>query len=393
MTVLGLGRKVYRGFGWWVLTQWVIVAGVGLRVLDDAGALTRLVSSVLIISWPLLLLTGVRRFLPRSRFATPAGTDVAVLAVPLTALVLAALGQPDAEGVRVTVLQGGAALSLIYVTVLLWRLPERARSPALQALVLVLALSALPRLARLTQGVVNLDAQGDFALMAGRDWLVLSLLLSAVLVMLLCVALNHERAVQELSDSHDRLRVLADIDMLTAVPNRRHFQELAERLMAQAREPMAVLLFDIDHFKQINDQHGHATGDRALRLVARHARDALRAHDVLGRLGGDEFVAMMPATSVKAAMAGARRIALRVHTASVEDGLPPIGLSLGVVSAQPGETLGQVLLRADAALYEAKRQGRRRAVLAVGESERPVFAASEPLDLDPLPAPVPAPGR
>ena len=101
----------------------------------------------------------------------------------------------------------------------------------------------------------------------------------------------------------------------------------------------------------------------------------------------------MPATSVKAAMAGARRIALRVHTASVEDGLAPIGLSLGVVSAQPGESLSQVLVRADAALYEAKRQGRRRAVLAVGESERPVFAASEPLGLDPLPAPVPSAAR
>jgi diguanylate cyclase (GGDEF)-like protein len=344
----------------------------------------------MIMAWPVLLLTGVRRFLPRSRFLVPAPVDLAVVGLPLCALALATVTDPQAEGVRVSLLQAGAALTLIYTAVLLWHLPERARSPALRALVLLLLLSAVPRLARLAHGMLNLDAQGALALMAGRDWLVISLLMSAVLVMLLCVALNHERTVQELSDSHERLRVLADIDMLTAVPNRRHFQDLAERLLAQAREPVAVLLFDIDHFKQINDQHGHATGDRALRLVARHARDALRAHDVLGRLGGDEFVAMMPATSEKAAMAGARRIALRVHTASVEDGLPPIGLSLGVVSAQPGESLSQVLVRADAALYEAKRQGRRRAVLAVGESERPVFAASEPLGLDPLPAPVPA---
>ena len=393
MTVLGLGHKVYRGFGWWVLTQWVIVAGVGVRALDDAGALSRFASGLMLVSWPVLLLTGVRRFFPRSRFIAPASVDLAVLGVPLSALIVATLWDPQAEGVRVSLLQAGAGLSLVYTAFLLWHLPERRRSPALRALVLLLVLSALPRLARLAHGVVNLDAQGALALMTGRDWLVISLLLSAVLVMLLCVALNHERAVQELSDSHDRLRVLADIDMLTAVPNRRHFQDLAERMLAQAREPVAVLLFDIDHFKQINDQHGHAAGDRALRLVARHARDALRAHDVLGRLGGDEFVAMMPATSVKAAMAGARRIALRVHTASVEDGLAPIGLSLGVVSAQPGESLSQVLVRADAALYEAKRQGRRRAVLAVGESERPVFAASEPLGLDPLPAPVPSAAR
>ena len=284
MTLLGLGHKVYRGFGWWVLTQWVLVAALGIRVLDDGGALARLVSSVLILAWPLLLLTGVRRFFPRSRFLTGPRIDLAVLALPLSVMLLAAAWQPQAEGIRLTVLQGGAALSLVYAAVLLWHLPERRRSPALRDLVLVLALSALPRLARLAQAVLHIDAQGAFALMTGREWLVISLLMSAVLVMLLCVALNHERAVQELSDSHERLRVLADIDMLTAVPNRRHFQELATHVL-QADPPgsATLLTFDIDHFKRINDQHGHAAGDRALRRVSGCLLDVLRARDVPGR--------------------------------------------------------------------------------------------------------------
>jgi diguanylate cyclase (GGDEF)-like protein len=141
------------------------------------------------------------------------------------------------------------------------------------------------------------------------------------------------------------------------------------------------MMFDIDHFKQINDVLGHAAGDRALRLVARCVQDTLRDADVTGRHGGDEFVLLLPRTSVDDAIAVASRIVLRAQVLAAEESIPGLSLSFGVVQPQAGETVDDTLRRADLALYEAKRQGRGRAVIALGDEEQPVFSESQRLGL------------
>ena len=178
--------------------------------------------------------------------------------------------------------------------------------------------------------------------------------------------------------------MLANQDTLTQVPNRRHFQELANDALLQDEPGTAVLLnFDIDHFKQINDLFGHAAGDRALCLVSSAMLENLRAQDVAGRQGGDEFVLLLRRATTQHAMGVAARIVAEVQRRAPGQQLPTLTLSFGMVQIGFGEGIQAAMRRADQAMYEAKRQGRSRAVAAAGNEERPVFSESQRLGLTP----------
>jgi diguanylate cyclase (GGDEF)-like protein len=140
-------------------------------------------------------------------------------------------------------------------------------------------------------------------------------------------------------------------------------------------------MFDIDHFKQINDRFGHAEGDEALREVARCTREVLRARDVAGRIGGDEFAMLLPETTAEEAMSVAARVATRLDELHGGDQGAALSLSFGVVLTRGGENIADALHRADQALYEAKRQGRSRAVTATGTEAEPVFGESHRMGL------------
>lgn len=163
----------------------------------------------------------------------------------------------------------------------------------------------------------------------------------------------------------------ARTDPLTGLCNRRHFRLQAEAELARARRsaaPLAVLAMDLDHFKRINDRHGHVTGDRVLVEVARICRRVLRPYDLPCRLGGEEFAVLMPGTDACQALGVAERLRSAMAAAQLSDAVgAPVHwtLSLGVAVADPGEPgLDALLSRADAALYRAKRGGRNRVKLA-----------------------------
>ncbi len=125
--------------------------------------------------------------------------------------------------------------------------------------------------------------------------------------------------------------------------------------------PLALVYLDLDDFKAVNDRHGHQTGDAVLRLVADATRSAVRQSDIIGRLGGDEFAVLMPETEGPVAHAAATRLASGIRT--VFRGTPSVTASIGVVSAL-GTATGpdELLHRADAAMYEAKRAGKDRVI-------------------------------
>lgn len=155
----------------------------------------------------------------------------------------------------------------------------------------------------------------------------------------------------------------AQRDMLTALPNRQAMSELLQAEVQRARRleaPFSVLLIDADHFKQINDRHGHAGGDRVLQHLSGVMNGTLRDIDRLGRWGGEEFVALLPATPVDAARVLAERLRERVAASPAPwaGGLVPLTVSLGAAQWQPGDDVQAVLQRADQALYRAKRAGR-----------------------------------
>ncbi len=157
-----------------------------------------------------------------------------------------------------------------------------------------------------------------------------------------------------------RMRRLALTDELTGVPNRRAVLRKLDPLLREERTTCAMLIIDIDHFKQINDRFGHPEGDEALKLVATCLRDEVREPAFLGRLGGEEFVVVLPGRGLEGARELAERFRLQVTKIDTRRWLSdrPITVSTGLTVSIEGDTASTMLQRADAALYEAKRAGR-----------------------------------
>jgi diguanylate cyclase (GGDEF)-like protein/PAS domain S-box-containing protein len=167
----------------------------------------------------------------------------------------------------------------------------------------------------------------------------------------------------------ERLRTLAITDGLTGAFNRRHFFELGEAELERAERYgrlTSLAMLDIDHFKRINDELGHAAGDAALKELVAVLRKEVRGADIVGRLGGEEFALLFPETRLAAATATAERVRRTIGDHSFEDhGLPAgrrLTVSIGVAERRPKETLGDLLKRADEGLYQAKAGGRDRVV-------------------------------
>jgi diguanylate cyclase (GGDEF)-like protein len=163
-----------------------------------------------------------------------------------------------------------------------------------------------------------------------------------------------------------RLVLFATLDSLTELPNRRRFYEHGQWLLERVRrtgESLTVLMFDIDFFKRINDTYGHATGDAVLQQLAITARHILRGQDLMARYGGEEFVIIMPTTGLAGALLLGEK--LRAHIAATDfAGANRITISLGCAEYLADENLHDLVARADAALYRAKRGGRNRVVAA-----------------------------
>ena len=159
---------------------------------------------------------------------------------------------------------------------------------------------------------------------------------------------------------------LAVTDPLTGIDNRRHFFTQGEREFTRTLRygrTLSALMFDLDHFKRINDRFGHRAGDEVLRAVAGIFRRELRTIDLLGRYGGEEFAALLPETPLDAALIAAERLRAAVeHSEIVLSGeeLLTVTVSVGVAERQEQDTLDTLLERADQAMYKAKRLGRNR---------------------------------
>jgi two-component system, cell cycle response regulator len=179
-------------------------------------------------------------------------------------------------------------------------------------------------------------------------------------------AARYLRAGDEAERELASLAEVARRDALTGLANRRAFDEALLREVARARRSgaaLAVVVLDVDHFKRVNDAHGHAAGDLVLAEVAARARAALRAGDLLARVGGEELAAVLPAADLAAAAEVAERIRSGLAAAPVVAGGAALAVtaSLGCAALLPSDADGAaVLARADARLYDAKRGGRNR---------------------------------
>ncbi len=166
-------------------------------------------------------------------------------------------------------------------------------------------------------------------------------------------------------DMMNELNYLAFRDGLTGVYNRRHFVSLGSSIVEESQHhhlPLSIMIFDLDHFKQVNDQYGHKAGDEVLKKVADICRNTLRTEDVLARYGGEEFVVLFPNTPLEEAQIIAQQLLINIESAEIMDEGRKINItaSFGImgVDAVTDDTLDDFLIHADRALYLAKSEGR-----------------------------------
>ena len=267
------------------------------------------------------------------------------IVMPVLAIILMFGTFGLSRGQMLAVLAYGLALFAAAIGVARWQSPELMPLPLAAAYVLMAALVLL------SATVLNMRTQ------ATREKL---------------------RAQKvELARAMEQVRELATRDELTGLPNRRSMMEALQLQAWRAQRggrPALVAQLDLDHFKAVNDAHGHGAGDAALRAFARAVRGCVRAGDLLARWGGEEFVLLAADT----APAEGEPLLERVRQAVADMTLPMadgttlrLTVSIGVAHWRPGEPIEGVLQRADAALYDAKRLGRNRVIWAPGDAPAP----------------------
>jgi len=175
-----------------------------------------------------------------------------------------------------------------------------------------------------------------------------------------------ERDVTEQKNIEQKLEILSRTDPLTGLLNRRSFDEILINELSRfkrSKEAYSLLMFDIDHFKKINDTYGHSTGDIAIQNIAKSCQSILRSHDKVARIGGEEFCVLLPYTSKKVALNVAEKLRdiISKSLISTTSGDITMTISIGVSEADINDTEHNAILeRADKKMYEAKETGRNR---------------------------------
>lgn len=344
-------RPPMAGPSWWAAAA--AIWSVAAMLFGGRGVVPDWLSVVMANA--LLLLGGGLSYSGTRRFFGMSGLRPAMLLLLLglvSVLTWFTYGDPR-YNVRVAIVTAGMALVQLATAWLIWR--RAAEVFATRFMVVVLLAHGVVLILRFLAAWVPLPDEALFAPSRIQTLYLAANALAIVAMGLGYVMLIAERLREQLEDaaSHDSLtHVLVRRAVLAACA-----QELA-RCRRYGRK-MALLMLDLDHFKEVNDQHGHQTGDRVLVRFVECITPLLRRPDQLGRYGGEEFVLLLPETSEDEAVAVAQRILARV--AEPVAGLPAITVSIGVTVNRPDENdMAALLERVDRALYKAKQHGRNR---------------------------------
>ena len=201
----------------------------------------------------------------------------------------------------------------------------------------------------------------------GHPHMVMALTVVSNIVLLVGLIWLLASMIQRVEAERAAVQQQAETDKLTGIYNRRHFETSLELEIQRARRyvaPLALLMIDVDNFKQLNDTHGHLVGDRMLYRLARECESCLRTSDVFCRYGGDEFVIIAPETSAVAAMTMARRMRQNIDALGTDQSFGTLAISIGIAVWEDNfKTNDDFIAAADSALYQAKSAGRNRECL------------------------------
>ena len=325
--------------------------GFGTKVGLVAPVHAQLLAIALILT-PLLMFAAVRSGLTR-RLADPAITLVQILTATTWACALYAT----------TSHAHGAQLTALVVVITIGVVNLKRRQAWMACLYAMAAMSGTIAL------MTHLQPQIYVPKVQFTHWVLLMVDLPVLMLMGIQLGKLHTRLRQQrvqLKEAVSRLHDLATHDDLTGLNNRNHMNDMLahyKRRHEECGEPFSVALIDLDHFKRINDSHGHAVGDEVLKAFARQASDTLRQIDLIARWGGEEFLVLCPQTTPDQALIGLERLRLAFTKTMVSCTVPDLRASFSVGLTAPDhtdESIESTIARADAALYVAKHAGRNR---------------------------------
>lgn len=368
--VMAARTEHYPGFATWgvaLLVNSLAHVAFGLRLLDWT-TVSILASNLLTPLALVLFMTALVRF---HRLALPRWAVGLLWSSAPLALVIALLTL-DQHRIRNVLVVSLHMLLMLAIAWAAWRRPRDGARGAGHLLVMAGALGmALAFMARLALMATNTDWPGPLfvppAVQVGTYLVVFVALLTNTLGFAL---MQMEHAIER---QHD----LATHDPLTGAFNRRALLEAMARLAGLAqrqRQPLSVLMIDIDHFKRVNDEFGHANGDVVLQEVARRLQERLRRSDLLARFGGEEFLVLLPDTGAAqaAGLAETLRTSLSGEPIRLHDASAPlqVTVSIGVHTRVPGgaaDEVEQMVVACDRAMYRAKALGRNRVEIDAGQ--------------------------
>ncbi|WP_295388986.1 GGDEF domain-containing protein [uncultured Thiodictyon sp.] len=357
-----------RAYNWLSVGALAFATGWALNLSQYVYGITTVtmpVAEILLLMLPLCLLCATLEFLRLPGLGLTLLGSAVTLALAFWVLVVF-IDNETVPGAMTSSLNGAAYLAvarLFYVHAY----PQNLIGNIIIGAIVIIGTAFILRTVFLMYGVAVSDALGP-ELRRQVLYTMLLLDLMGIFMLALCFPLfDFVRTETSLHSTNAQLTQLAERDALTGTFNRRVFITRLETELLRHRQtalPLSLILFDVDHFKQVNDTHGHGIGDQALRHVVETTHRHLRGNDLLARFGGEEFIILLPETT----LAGARVIAERIRAAlaatpAIIEPLAPLRItsSFGVAGTdQRHRTMDELLGAADSAMYAAKRAGRNR---------------------------------
>lgn len=366
-------RKTYPGFGLWTIAVLSMVVGFLLLILRGqiSDFWSILIANLFLYASYLLLFEGIRRFRGKTGILW---TTYIFFLVMLVSYVYFTFIHPDLKA-RMAILSVLYGITFFQSSMeLAHHVPKELRLTHwfTSNMFFIYGFASFFRFILVIKGPIVTDFFEPDLLM-----LIVTFLIPIPVVIVWSfglVIMNAERLEHELNNVHAELTRLAMNDSLTGIYNNRYFFEIGKTEVIQAQRyqhPLAIIIYDIDYFKQINDTFGHLTGDLVLVSLVATTQKCLREADILGRLGGDEFGLILPQTDIKQAGMVAERLRQMIESSelSVKEGTVRFTVSIGVSEVHLAEEgIEQAIKRADDAMYEAKRGNRNMVVLVNGDS-------------------------
>lgn len=358
-------QKTYPGTKFWVLSNAVGAAGffmVGLRGIAP-DFVTIIVANLLAVGTTAFALEGNRRFLG---LRSESMISIAVVTGYAITLVFYTYVQPDATARIIT-----ASIVMSLLGFLSYR--AFAEQPGLMKNVVYRTVGYTFLLFSILMffRMIATMAFSKMSALYTPEWIqsvsFMGFLIFATVWSLNYVVLNSERLNEELREKEAELLERATTDFLTGLGNKRAFEEVATSEIKRGRRyniPVSLVIIDLDHFKLVNDTHGHAVGDKVLTEVGQLLKRMTRQHDHIARLGGEEFGLLLTHTDLETGHAVAESFRRELQTMTIEHGKAKIAItsSFGVAELSAEDTLESLMERADTNLYKAKDSGRNRVV-------------------------------